>query len=97
MDISILVNEESYCWNRGVELTKRFIKRQEDYANRKLRHNGHLFLNEVYDMIGHPRTNEGYIFGWISSERVKFHIEEADSKPYFLLVLNPEGEVLGLT
>lgn len=97
MDISILVNEESYCWNQNVELTRKFLARQENLANRKLRHTGHLFLNEVYDMIGHPRTNEGIMIGWVTPGSVVFHIDEADDKPYFLLTFNVEGEVLGLT
>ena len=45
-----------------------FLKRQQDWANDKLKAQGHLFLNEVYDMIGIPRTAAGNVVGWIYDE-----------------------------
>lgn len=38
---------------------------QQQHANDKLRANGHLFLNEVYDMLGLPRTSAGAVVGWV--------------------------------
>ena len=42
----------------------RFLRRQEHYANEKLKCKGHLFLNEVYDMLGIARTSYGQMVGW---------------------------------
>ena len=42
-----------------------FLRRQQDYANEKLKCKGHLFLNEVYDMLDIPRTKAGQVVGWI--------------------------------
>jgi hypothetical protein len=42
-----------------------FLRAQQQYANDKLRANGHLFLNEVYDMLGIPRTKAGQVVGWV--------------------------------
>ena len=42
-----------------------FLRRQQDYANEVLKCRGHLFLNEVYDMIGIPRSSAGQVVGWI--------------------------------
>lgn len=60
------------CGNRGwsddPEFSLFFLKRQQDYANEKLRARGHLFLNEVYDMLGIPRTKAGNCVGWVLRE-----------------------------
>jgi hypothetical protein len=37
----------------------------QSWANDKLRGQGHLFLNEVLDMLGLPRTREGQSVGWV--------------------------------
>ena len=37
----------------------------ENEMNDKLAINKHLFLNEVYDRLGLPRTSEGQVVGWI--------------------------------
>lgn len=46
-----------------------FLRRQQDYANEVLKSRGHLFLNEVYDMLGIPRTKTGQVVGWIYDEK----------------------------
>ena len=46
-----------------------FLLRQQNYANDLLKSKGHLFLNEVYDMIGIPRTKAGQVVGWIYDEK----------------------------
>ena len=46
-----------------------FLRRQEDWANELLKAKGHLFLNEVYDMLGIPRTKAGQVVGWIYDEK----------------------------
>lgn len=38
---------------------------KQSWANDKLRAHGHLFLNEVYDMLGLPRTKAGAVVGWV--------------------------------
>ncbi len=37
----------------------------EQHMNDKLRMQGHLFLNEVYDALGMERTPEGSVVGWV--------------------------------
>ena len=52
-------------WCEDPEYNFSFLKLQQDHATNKLRGEGHLFLNEVYDMLGIPRTREGQYVGWI--------------------------------
>ena len=42
-----------------------FLKAQQTNANVQLTVRGHVFLNEVYDMLGLPRTAAGAIVGWV--------------------------------
>lgn len=46
-----------------------FLKKQQAFANEKLKSTGHLYLNEVYDMLGFPRTKAGQIVGWVYDEK----------------------------
>lgn len=55
--------------SRDPESNRYFLMMQQNYANEKLRNRGYLFLNEVYDMIGIPRTKAGQVVGWLYNER----------------------------
>ena len=57
-------DEANKNWARNPEHNLFFIRRQEQWANDRLHIRGHLFLNEVYDMLGFPRTTAGQIVGW---------------------------------
>ena len=52
-------------WTKDPEMNLMFLRRQQDYANEMLKTKGHLFLNEVYDMLGFQRTKLGQIAGWV--------------------------------
>lgn len=55
-------------YTKNAELNKVFLIQQQNYANDKLKLNGILTLNEVYDMLGAPRTKYGQIAGWVYTE-----------------------------
>lgn len=55
-------------WTKNAELNKVFLLQQQNYANDKLRLNGILTLNEVYDMLGIQRTAYGQLAGWVYTE-----------------------------
>ena len=56
-------------WSKDPEESLWFLKLQQDYANNKLKTRGYLFLNEVYEMLGIPRTAAGCVVGWIYDEK----------------------------
>lgn len=55
-------------WQKDATLNLAFLRNVEKYMNDRLRTKGHVFLNEVYDALGIPRTKEGQIVGWIYSK-----------------------------
>ncbi|HRD19793.1 MAG TPA: DUF6353 family protein [Fervidobacterium sp.] len=52
-------------WKRNPEYNLIFLRAQQNWANDLLRARGHVFLNEVYDMLGIPRTKAGAVVGWV--------------------------------
>lgn len=58
-------DQSSPQWRPTNEANIFFLKAQQTNANVKLTMQGHLFLNEVYDMLGIPRTKAGAVVGWV--------------------------------
>lgn len=58
----------SSSWSKEPEYNLVFLRCQQNYANDLLRSRGHIFLNEVYDMLGIERTKAGQVVGWIVSD-----------------------------
>ena len=62
---TFVFDETCTGWERDAELNKFFLLQQQNYANDRLKANGHLFLNEVLDMLGIDRVKMGNIVGWM--------------------------------
>lgn len=58
-------DESSVFFKRSAGENLTFLGRQQALANQMLKMNGSLFLNEVYDMLGFPRTKAGSVVGWV--------------------------------
>ena len=56
-------------WDPNPEYSLMFLNQQQNYANDKLRRQGYLFLNDVYDMLGIPKCKEGQTHGWVYDEK----------------------------
>lgn len=81
------------------ELNRLFLHCQERYANDLLITRGHLFLNEVYDMLGMDRTTAGQVVGWVVSKDgtdnyVDFGVFDADNLEKRMFVNGDERAVL---
>lgn len=66
---SIVFDDGNAGWDKDPEITKFFLIQQQNNANDLLKAKGHLFLNEVYDMLGAQRTKAGQCVGWIYDEK----------------------------
>lgn len=100
------------CWQSDNEYNLMFLKAQERYANDLLKSRGHIFLNEVYDMLGLPRTKAGQVVGWVYdsenpvgdnfvdfglySDNLSFSDYANGFEPAILLDFNVDGNVWDL-
>ena len=61
-------DETSKEWSKTPEYNLLLLKSRQAWANDLLQARGHLFLNEVYDMLGIPRSQQGAVVGWTISK-----------------------------
>ena len=97
-------------WVNNYDYRMSFLKAQERYANDLLKAKKRVFLNEVYEMLGFPRTKAGQIVGWaydsenpkgdnyidfgLFSDNVRYADDESDQA--ILLDFNVDGNILDL-
>lgn len=62
---AMLFDENNKNWSPERMQNSYFIQCMQEWANHQLRARGHMFLNEVYDLLGLPRTRAGCIVGWL--------------------------------
>ncbi len=55
-------------WTKNAEFNLMFLRQQQAWANDKLKADGYLFLNDVYEMLGIQKTKAGQVVGWIYDE-----------------------------
>lgn len=90
----------SPSWSKDPEVNLFFLKCQQNYANDLLKARGHVFLNEVYDRLGMPRSKAGAVVGWILSNDnstdnyISFGVFEGQSENARDFVNGREGAVL---
>lgn len=111
---SVFFDEFNPNWTRGSEgphYNQMFLRCQQQFANDMLRARGYVFLNDVYEMLGFPRTKAGQIVGWVidggnSDNYIDFGIfkgNEWDTKQFLRgyetsvrLDFNVDGNILDL-
>ena len=76
VDPNLRFNEYTRCfdetcenWTKNAEDNLYFLLQVQNWANEKLKAKGHLYLNEVLDMLGMERTKAGQIVGWVYDPR----------------------------
>ena len=62
---AIKFDSSNINWSRSPERNLYFLRMMQAEANDMLHSRGYLFLNEVYQLIGHPITTPGQLKGWI--------------------------------
>ena len=107
-DFACYFDKTSRSYESNRDFNMMFLRAQQNYANDLLRARGHLFLNEVYDMLDLPRTTAGQIVGWTfdpknpeSDGYVDFRIlevvkesEDGTYEPAIIIDPNVDGDIL---
>lgn len=85
-------------WSKEPEYNLLFLRCQQNYANDMLKARGHIFLNEVYDMLGLERSRAGAVVGWVVSRDgdnyIDFGVFNGDSRNARDFVNGREGSIL---
>lgn len=91
-------DELSTEWMDNAEYNLLVIKNKQDMANDILHSRGHLFLNEVYEMLGIPHSKAGAIVGWTisptSDNYVDFGLFEGKSEQVRAFINGYEKAIL---
>jgi hypothetical protein len=90
-------DETAREWNREPSYNYLALRAKQSFANNLLHSRGHLFLNEVYDMLGLEHSSAGAVVGWIMSKDgdnyVDFGIFNGDSPAVRDFVNGNEGAI----
>lgn len=84
---AVFFDSTSSEWKNDPEANKYFLMQQENWCNERLKRNGFLTLNEVYECLDLPKTTAGMVAGWIYDEehpvgdnKVRFNLDDATSE-----------------
>jgi hypothetical protein len=106
-EYSRIFDELNPEYRKNAELNRLFIQCAQNYCNQLLQTRGHVFLNEVYDMLGFEHSSAGAIVGWVLGQDknnfVNFGIFDAVSsrfinaaEPAVVLDFNVDGVIFNL-
>lgn len=64
-DYSFFFDDGCIGWEKDAEHNLTYVNHMQNYFNEILQARGHVYLNEVYDAFGVPRTRAGQVVGWL--------------------------------
>jgi hypothetical protein len=99
---TVIFDESNRYYSQNPVANTHQLVTKQAFANEKLSVRGHLFLNEVYDMLGFNRTRDGQLVGWIykgPQSYISFGLEELIERDHIgpiTLTIKTEGEILDI-
>lgn len=92
---SVVFDSTNPNWTADSTHRKLFLRSVQNYMNNRLIKYGYVFLNEVHDALGFPRTSKGQTHGWFweeGSKTVDFIITEREHG-LVEIEFDPDGEI----
>ena len=89
-------DELNINWRKDNLHNKNFLLMQQNFANDLYNARGHVFLNEVYDMLGFDRTSAGAVTGWVKGkgdDYISFGIDDGVREANRLFVNGEEPSI----
>lgn len=83
---SRIFDEHNDNWVRDSYSNKQFLICKQNFMNDLLHSRGHVFLNDVYDELGYPRTKEGAVVGWVMGNKdnyIDFGLLNSSAEDFF--------------
>lgn len=84
-DYAKFFDADSSFWDKDPAYNKATLYNKQEAMNKKLKKNGHVFLNEVYDALDIPRTQAGAVVGWVynngeGDNYISFGLDASDNE-----------------
>ena len=77
-------DEANPNWVKSAEENRNFLYKAEEMANYLLEGRGYFYLNDVYAILGIPKTKAGELYGWVwdpnKVHQISFGIFREDSR-----------------
>lgn len=91
-------DETSTMWSKLPGYNRNFVRVQQSQMNDLLRTRGHVFLNDVYDVLGFERTQAGAVVGWLYNDGgdnfIDFNMYDAERQQVRAFVNEQEVSIL---
>lgn len=98
-----IFDSQNVYWDRDMTKNWLFLRYTERHANELLRSEKTVFINDIYKMLGFPRTKDGCVVGWhydeenpIGDNEIIFDVISSDELPlpnYIAIDFNVDGDV----
>lgn len=69
-------------WQKDAQHNLWFLLQTQAWANQKLKSEGYLFLNDVYEELGFNKTKQGQVFGWLYNTEKSLGDDKVKSDGY---------------
>lgn len=102
---AMIFDENCELWTQDDTYNHMTLRAEQQYANDYLRTRGYVFLNDIFERIGCPKTKMGQVVGWVYDSNndegdnfVDFGIQDinVDGEEKIILEFNPQGNILDI-